>query len=86
LVGSRQQDAILAIDVDSGEVATLVQPRAGGLDAPAGMAFGPDGTLYVASRESKQILRFDPETGKPDSAPFIDALEDFPEFIALVEG
>ena len=78
LVGSRQQDTILAIDVDSGGVATLVQPQAGGLDAPAGMAFGPDGVLYVASRESKQILRFDPETGEPDSAPFIDALDDFP--------
>ena len=59
---------------------------AGGLRAPAGMAFGPDGRLYVASRESKQILRFDPESGKPDAAPFIDALEDFPEFIALVDG
>jgi hypothetical protein len=50
------------------------------------MAFGPDGKLYVASRESKQILRFDAESGEPDAAPFIDGLEDFPEFIALVEG
>ena len=85
LVGSRDGDAVLAIDVASGEVATLVESRAGGLRAPAGMAFGRDAKLYVASRESKQILRFDAKTGKPDDTPFIDALEDFPEFIALVE-
>ncbi len=86
LVGSRDENAILSIDTESGDVATLVEPGAGGLSAPAGMAFGPDGKLYVASRESRQVLRFDAETGKPDSAPFIDGLEDFPEFIALVEG
>jgi hypothetical protein len=86
LVGSRTQNAILAIDVAAGTVATLVAAGAGGLNAPAGMAFGPDGKLYVASRESKQILRFDARNGKPDAAPFIDGLEDFPEFIALVEG
>ena len=50
------------------------------------MAFGPDGRLYVCSRETRQILRFDASTGAPDSTPFIDDLEDFPEFIALVEG
>jgi DNA-binding beta-propeller fold protein YncE len=86
LVGSRDENAILSIDTGSGDVATLVEPGAGGLSAPAGLAFGPDGKLYVASRESRQILRFDAETGKPDSAPFIDGLEDFPEFIALVDG
>ena len=86
LVGSRKHNAVLTVDVESGSVATLVQPRAGGLDAPAGMAFGPDGKLYVASRESRQILRFDAGTGKPDAEPFIDGLEDFPEFIALVGG
>ena len=46
--------------------------------------FGPDGRLYVSSRETRQILRFDASTGKPDATPFIDDLEDFPEFIALV--
>lgn len=84
LVGSRDRDAILTITTESGEVTSLVEPRAGGLHAPAGMAFGPDGKLYVASRESKQILRFDATTGEPDPEPFIDALEDFPEFITLV--
>jgi DNA-binding beta-propeller fold protein YncE len=86
LVGSRDGHAIVSIDPKTGAVAMLIEPGAGGLRAPAGMAFGPDGWLYVSSRETRQILRFDPSTGKPDSTPFIDDLPDFPEFIALVEG
>ncbi|MCC7024877.1 MAG: hypothetical protein IT338_18755, partial [Thermomicrobiales bacterium] len=86
LVGSRDRDALFAIDVERGDVAPFVAPAAGGLKAPAGMAFGPDGKLYVCSRESRQILRFDPHSGEPDASPFIDALGDFPEFIALVHS
>jgi DNA-binding beta-propeller fold protein YncE len=86
LAGSRDGNAIFAVDPETGAVATLVEPGAGGLRAPAGMAFGPDGRFYVSSRETKQILRFDASTGQPDPAPFIDGLEDFPEFIALVDG
>ena len=86
LAGSRDGNAVFAIDPETGATTTLVEPGAGGLRAPAGMAFGPDGMLYLGSRETKQILRFDANTGKPDATPFIDGLQDFPEFIALVEG
>ena len=86
LVGARNADAILAIDPSSGMVNTLIASKAGGLNAPAGMAFGPDGKLYVASREGKQIIRFDAQTGQPEKEPFISELEDFPEFIALVDA
>jgi DNA-binding beta-propeller fold protein YncE len=86
LAGSRDEDAVFVIDPDSGVLTTLVESGAGGLRAPAGIAFGPDGSLYVSSRETRQILRFDASTGKPDATPFIDGLGDFPEFIALVEG
>ncbi|HEX2280349.1 MAG TPA: hypothetical protein VHG52_01180, partial [Thermomicrobiales bacterium] len=86
LVGSRDGNAIVSIDPETGPVVTLIEPGAGGLRAPAGIASGPDGRLYVCSRETRQILRFDACTGAPDSTPFIDGLEDFPEFIALVEG
>ncbi len=84
LAGSRDRDAVLAIDTTTGEAAPLVTTRSGGLNAPAGMAFGPDGKLYVASRKSRQILCFDSVTGTPDPEPFIDGLGDEPEFIALV--
>ena len=86
LAGSRDRHAIFAIDPERGTVGTLIEPGAGGLRAPAGMAFDLDGRLYVSSRETRQILRFDASTGKPEATRFIDDLEDFPEFISLVEG
>lgn len=85
LVGSRDGDAVLAVDPASGMVDLLVEPGAGGLKEPAGLAFGPGGALYVASRGTKQILRFDPATGRPDPAPFVDRLPDHPEFLRLVD-
>ena len=84
LAGSRDRHAIFAIDTGTGEMAHLVAPGAGGLLAPAGIAFGPDDKLYVCSRETKQILRYDATSGEPEPTPFIDRLEDFPEFISLV--
>ncbi len=84
LAGSRDGHAVFAIDPVTGDVSPLILPGTGGLQAPAGLAFGPDAKLYVCSRETKQILRFDAETGKPDPKPFLDDLEDYPEFISLV--
>src|SRR6185369_11726522 len=37
--------------------------RHGGLTEPEGIAFGPDGNLYVSSR-SDEVLRYDGEKGK----------------------
>jgi sugar lactone lactonase YvrE len=54
------------------------------LKNPAGLAFGNDGFFYVASRGSRQILRYRLEDGRPDKHPFIDALADDPEFIEPV--
>jgi DNA-binding beta-propeller fold protein YncE len=86
LVGSRDRHAIFAIATASGRVSRLVAPGAGGLRAPGGLAFGPDGRLYVCSRQTGQVLRFDAASGAPDPEPFIDGLPDAPEFIALVGG
>ncbi len=85
LVGSREQNAIFVVDPVNEAIEVLVEPGAGGLDAPAGMAVGPDGKLYVCSRKGKSILRFDLHTGAPDPEPFISGLKDFPEFISLVD-
>jgi len=85
LAGSRDGHAVFAIDTGTGDVSPLIAPGAGGLQAPGGMAFDPDGKLYVSSRETKQILRFDATTGQPDPEPFIDGLQDFPEFISLID-
>jgi hypothetical protein len=48
------------------------------------MAFGDDGFLYVASRNTKEILRYDAGDGRPSSEPFIKELADKPEFLMLV--
>ena len=37
--------------------------ESGGLQMPAGIAFGPDGQLYVSSQNTDEILRFDAHTG-----------------------
>lgn len=42
---------------------SFVIPGAGGIDVPNGLAFGPDGNLYVASSDTGQILRYDGQTG-----------------------
>jgi outer membrane protein assembly factor BamB len=84
LVGSRDTHAVLALDPATGAFATIVPPRAGGLQAPAGLALGPEGLLYVASRTGRSVLRFDPATGEP-AGVFLRDLPDEPEFIALVD-
>ncbi|QDV52403.1 GEVED domain-containing protein [Gimesia fumaroli] len=45
----------------------FVDAGAGGIVVPNGMAFGPDGDLYVASSGTGQILRYDGLTGTPST-------------------
>ncbi|NKB89314.1 MAG: hypothetical protein GKS06_13935 [Acidobacteria bacterium] len=53
-------------DGNSGEsLGDFVASGAGGLVGPTGIAFGPDGDLYVGSSGSNQVLRFDGDTGEP---------------------
>src|ERR1700757_3806600 len=83
-IGSGGNDSILRHDIREGSTSVFVAPKSGGLNGPAGMAFGDDGFLYVASRNTKEILRYDTKDGRPSSKPFIKDLEDNPEFLMLV--
>jgi hypothetical protein len=85
LIGSGGTDSILEHSLIDGSTTTFITRNSGGLSAPAGMAFGDDGFFYVASRESRQILRFTANDGAPDNKPFVDNLTDHPEFLMLVE-
>jgi hypothetical protein len=84
LIGSGGKDSILRHDLREGSTNLFVEPKSAGLDGPAGMAFGDDGFLYVASRNSKQILRYGGIDGRAHGKPFINDLADNPEFLMLV--
>lgn len=59
-VANEGSDEVLRYDAATGAfVDVFVAAGAGGLAGPAGMVFGPDGVLHVASIENNQILRFD---------------------------
>ena len=63
-VASEANDKVLEYDATTGAFeGTFVESGAGGLDKPNDLAFGPDGDFYVISAGTKQILRYDGETG-----------------------
>lgn len=84
LIGSGGKDSILRHDLREGSTNLFVESKSAGLNGPAGMAFGDDGFLYVASRNSKQILCYSGTDGRPHGKPFINDLADNPEFLMLV--
>ena len=84
LVGSGGNDSILRHDIQQRSTSVFVESKSGGLNGPAGMALGDDGFLYVASRNSKEILRYGSFDGRPHGKPFIKDLADNPEFLMLV--
>ena len=83
-IGSRGNETVSKCDLKTGNVTPFIEARAGGLKNPAGLALGDDGYFYVASRGSRQILRYQLTDARPDKRPFIDNLRDDPEFIELM--
>src|SRR5215470_5308726 len=84
LIGSSGNDSILRHDFRQNATSVFVASKSAGLNGPAGMAFGDDGFLYVASRNTNEILCYDANDGRPSSEPFIKDLGDNPEFLMLV--
>ncbi|MBL9148500.1 MAG: hypothetical protein JNM94_07380 [Phycisphaerae bacterium] len=62
-VASAASDSVVELARDGSVVGAFVAPGSGGLVDPAAMAFGADGHLYVASRGSNAVLRYDGTTG-----------------------
>ncbi len=65
-VANEGSDEVLRYAASDGAfIDVFVAAGAGGLDAPAGMVFGPDGSLYVASVNNNAVLRYDGGSGEP---------------------
>jgi sugar lactone lactonase YvrE len=62
-VGDEQGNNVLRFDNAGNFVGVFVASGSGGLDEPRGLAFGPDGNLYVSSSNNGRILRYDGTTG-----------------------
>ncbi len=57
-------DSVLRYDPATGEfIDVFIEPSAR-LDGPHGLAFGPDGNLYVSTRFTDTVLRYDGRTGE----------------------
>lgn len=76
-VASEANDRVVLLDAVTGafvrnlvvdDPATPGVNETGGLDAPSGIAFGPDGRLYVASLTTNSVLRYERASGA-----FVDA-------------
>ena len=61
LVSSGDNDSVLLYDAKNGKFRDTFA-SGGGLDDPEGLAFGPDGHLYVTSR-SNAVLRYNGKKG-----------------------
>lgn len=64
-VSGASTNSVLRFDEDGNFLGNFVNPGpgSGGLNNPQGIAFGPDGNLYVASQGSNNVLRYDGTTG-----------------------
>jgi hypothetical protein len=62
-VTSNQTHSVLRFDWASQSYQPFVAPNSGGLGETFGLAFGPDGNLYVTALNQNWVLQFDGTTG-----------------------
>lgn len=63
-VGYAGSDEVRAFDAaDGAPLGAFVTPGSGGLDTPAGLAFGSEGNLFVASLGTQEILEYERVSG-----------------------
>src|SRR5690242_935740 len=63
-VSSHNSNAVLRYNETNGTFVDVFVPAGrGGLSAPHGIRFGPDGNLYVASANNDSIIRYDGASG-----------------------
>lgn len=69
LVSNNSLNSVLRYDATTGAFidqfvpGSNTAPGSGGLESPVGLAFGPDGNLYVSSAGNGAILRYNGQTG-----------------------
>ena len=61
---SRDTDSVVKYDANTGQLlGTFVASGSGGLNVPGGLAFGPDGNLYVGSEFNNEVIQYNGTTG-----------------------
>src|SRR5262249_45834535 len=64
LVSSNSSMSVERFTLATGaSLGSFVPSGSGGLTSPDGMAFGPDGNLYVCNERASSVLRYDGHTG-----------------------
>jgi hypothetical protein len=93
MTSSAHGGSVLSFDTASGTIASKTRPKAvvTGVKTPSGLTFDGDGNLYVASREGRQIDRYDYDSSSHSFTPARDNpiigkhhMTDDPEFILWV--